>query len=253
MGALVLTFAPHLRAAEPDFVALTNKNQLLRFNAQTPSQVTTLAIKGVKGSLRGITTHPTQGVLYGLSSNHELYMLNVLTGMATSVSKLSIPVDGSGLAMDFNPTSARLRVISNKGQNLRVHVDLGAATTDGVPAYGAKDPNQGKSPKIVATAYTNALPQAATTQLFHLDSGLDRLVLQDPPNNGLLKTIGALGVDVGANAGFEIVSEAKENRAFALLGSKLYRLNLSTGQATAIGTLGTGDYTVLGLAALPKN
>lgn len=240
-------------AAEPDFVALTDKNQLVRFNAQTPNQVKTLTIKGVQGTLRGIATRPTQGVLYGLSSENEFYTLNPRTGLATPVSKLSIPVVGDRLTMDFNPTSERIRVLSSQGQNLRINIELGAATSDSTLAYAAQDPNQGKIPQVAATAYTNAVPQAATTQLFHLDSGSNLLILQDPPNDGALTTVGPLGVTVGSNAGFEIVSSPQGNRAFALLGSKLYTLNLTTGKASPLGSVGTGKWTFLGFAVLIKN
>ena len=74
-----------------------------------------------------------------------------------------------------------------------------------------------------------------------IDSGLDTLVLQNPPNNGTLTTLGALGVDINGPAGFDI-TEA-DQAAYAVFkrsaanGSEVYRVNLSNGTATLVGAV----------------
>ena len=68
----------------------------------------------------------------------------------------------------------------------------------------------GAIPAIVASAYTNSTPGATATQLFGIDSDLDILVLQNPPNSGTLSTIGSLGVDTGDRVGFDVVGESGE-------------------------------------------
>ena len=63
------------------------------------------------------------------------------------------------------------------------------------------------------------------------------------PNTGTLITVGSLGVDSGGRVGFDITSD---NRAFASLTvppgaanpAGLYTINLNTGAATLIGTIG---------------
>ena len=71
-----------------------------------------------------------------------------------------------------------------------------------------------------------------------------RLPIQNPPNNGTLVSVGALGVDVGDNAGFDI--SAVDGVAYAALqvapsvSSGLYRIDLTTGRATLVGRIGGG-------------
>jgi hypothetical protein len=77
-----------------------------------------------------------------------------------------------------------------------------------------------------------------------IDSGLDILARQDPPNDGVLNTIGKLGIDVSEVAGFDIAPDG--NRGFAALrmasgtGSDLYSIDLTTGDATRVGPIGSG-------------
>ncbi len=255
---LLLCAAPALAHAQPapptplEFVALTPGNALVRFAATTPGTVRRIAIAGVKGELRGIDVRPAKGRLYGITATYDLYAIDPTSGRATRVSTLTSPFDGGNFAgMDFNPQSDRLRLVGITGVNLRVHTDLGAAAVDGPLTYVAKDVNRGKRPKIVAAGYTRSLPATPTTRLFNLDAGLDVLTLQDPPNNGGLRTIGPLGVDFGPESGFDIVSGPGEaEQAWAATASTLYRIDLSTGAATAAGTIGDGKVRILGLSAL---
>jgi hypothetical protein len=81
------------------------------------------------------------------------------------------------------------------------------------------------------------------------------LVTQLPPNNGTLNTVGALGVNFGPAAGFDIVTRDGNNYALAALQpegktrSGLYGVNLTTGAAVRIGTIG-GGRVVFGLALI---
>ena len=69
--------------------------------------------------------------------------------------------------------------------------------------YGPADPNFGVDPNVVHSAYTNNFPNAQSTQLYGIDTGLNILVTQ-ANNAGTLGTVGPLGVDVGALGGFDI-------------------------------------------------
>jgi hypothetical protein len=164
---------------------------------------------------------------------------------------MTVPFEGGARSgVDFNPQSDRLKLVSAGGQNLRVNVELGATAVDPGVAYAPTDVNAGKRPAIAASAYTNARAGAATTKLFDIDSAEDVLVLQDPPNDGVLTTIGPLGADFGPAAGFEIVTEPSgEDRAYAASGSTLYAIDLSTGSATRLGTIGAGDVVAVGLTS----
>jgi hypothetical protein len=189
-----------------------------------------------------------------VSDANDVYTLDVATGAASLVSTLTVPFDAAGgSGVDFNPQADRLRLVGRSGQNLRVHVGLGATATDTPVAYATGDRNFGVRPEIAGGAYTRNVPDAPTTKLFEIDAGRDVLVLQDPPNDGALVTIGPLGVDVGPTAGFDIRSGADgSERALAAIAGSLYEIDLATGAARLLGTIGSGGLTCTGLAILPE-
>src|SRR5262249_55877880 len=134
-----------------------------------------------------------------------------------------------------------------------------SVTTDTNLAYSAGDAKFGTSPKVAAAAYSNNFPGATATTLYVLDTDLDTLALQGSPggaptspNAGLLFTVGPLGLDATAVAGFDITAAGT---AFAALtpagstGSQLYAIDLNTGAATLLGAVGGGQ--LLGLTAVP--
>jgi hypothetical protein len=242
-------------------LALTAANALLRFACTRPSPVTTVAIGGVAGTLVGIDRRPANGRLYGVSDANDVYVIDLGAGAsagaaaaATSISTLTIAFDGGARSgVDFNPQADRLRLVAAGGQNLRVNVDLGATALDAPLRYAATDPNAGKRPAIAAAAYTNDVADAPTTKLFDIDADLDVLALQEPPNDGVLTTIGPLGVDVGARAGFDIVTEGGVDTGYAVAGSTVYGLDLATGAVRSLGTLTVPAGTaVIGLAVMPE-
>ena len=96
------------------------------------------------------------------------------------------------------------------------------------------------------------MPGATSTKLFDIDSELDVLAVQDPPNDGVLVTVGPLGVDFAPLAGFAIFTDpAGADHAFAASGATLYTIDLTTGAAKTVGRIGTTDAKIVSLAALP--
>ncbi len=99
--------------------------------------------------------------------------------------------------------------------------------------------------------YGNNRPGVATTTLFEIDSGLDILVIQDPANDGVLKTVGPLEVDVPDEAGFDVVTDEQgRDAAWAAWGTALYTLDLATGRATAAGPVPGATRPIVSLAVL---
>ncbi|RYZ95900.1 MAG: DUF4394 domain-containing protein, partial [Sphingobacteriaceae bacterium] len=90
---------------------------------------------------------------------------------------------------------------------------------------------------ITAAAYNNNFTGTATTTLFDIDTETDRLYKQDPANSGVLVSVGPLNINATAANGFDIGGTS--GFAYAMLttdsGTQLYGINLTTGQATAIG------------------
>jgi Ca2+-binding RTX toxin-like protein len=251
---------------------LTDRNALIAFDPDQIDQAQTIQVTGVDGNLLGIDFRPANGLLYGITDTNKIYTINASTGVASLVSALS-PINfnaGQQSGVDFNPVPDRLRLVGSNDQNLRVNVDTGAIgdfdlTTPAIEpdknvSYSMGDRNFGQDPNITAVAYTNAffgppsptgvIPPTRTTQLFGIDANLDVLVLQNPPNDGKLTTIGALGVNFGASSGFDIFSPINGvNFAYATSGSTLYSIDLSTGAATSLGEIGKGGFNLIGLAA----
>jgi len=238
--------------ADDALVALTDDGALLRFQSSTPAAAKRVAVSGVEGRLLGIDYRPADGKLYGVSDTSEVWVIDPTSGAATFVSTLTIPFDaGLRSGVDFNPQSDRLRLTGATLQNLRAHQDIGATAADGALAYLDGDANAGKRPDVTASAYTSSVPNAPATKLFDIDATLDVLAIQEPPNDGKLATVGPLGVDFGDTGGFDIRTDASGEAAYAASGATLYGVELATGKATALGTIGDGTARVVGLAVVP--
>jgi len=248
--AALLCAAPG--AAEPTLVVLTAEGTLFVFPANGPEKARAIEPTGVSGRLVGIDVRPADRRLYGLSAASEIYRVDPSTGAAELVATLTVPFDGEARSgIDFNPLSDRLRLIGWDGQNLRVHPTLGATAVDRSLTWKPGDPNAGRQPRVTAAAYSRNLPGAADTKLFVIDAERDVLALQDPPNDGILATIGPLGIDFGPLGGLDILTGADgRDRAWAATGSTLYAVDLGTGRAEPLGTI-AGASSICSLAALP--
>ena len=229
---------------------LTDSGSLVGFDSATPGTIrSTVLVSGLNAgtALVGIDFRPATGQLYGMSSDSRLYTINLTTGIASVVGSAgAFTLSGGSYDIDFNPTVDRIRAVNTNDQNLRLNPNDGTlSATDGTLAYAAGDVNAGANPTIAGAAYTNSFAGATTTTLYDIDSALGVLVTQNPPNNGLLNTVGALGVATSANVGFDIFFF--NNQAFASLGSDrtaagygFYSINLATGAASLIGNIGSG-------------
>lgn len=255
----VLLLAAALPAQE--LLVTTQSNLLVRVHAATPGSPTSMqAITGLASGekLLGIDFRPKTGALYGLGSTSRLYRIDLASAVATPVGPSFVPVlNGTSFGFDFNPTVDKVRIVGDADQNLRLDPDTGAViSVDGTLGYGPSDPNRTINPNVVAAAYTNSFAGATTTTLYGIDSNLDQLVTQAPPNNGQLNSVGKLGVNIAAVAGFDIAGTA--NLAFAafttqgggVASSALFRIDLTSGAASFVGILGLAE-PVTGLSILP--
>jgi len=235
-------------------VVLVNGSSLLPFSAGTVPTSTPVTITGLNSgeTLVGIDYRPVNRTLVGLTTANRLVTLNPSTGAATLLSVLDMPLAGTAFGVDFNPVPDRLRVISDTGLNFRINVDTGAVTRDGTLAYAANDAGAGAPPAVAGAGYTNSVGGqiATSTALYNIDYERDVLLIQNPPNDGVLCTVGPLGVNVSALSGFDIFSPSMAYGSFVVGGQTgLYQVNLSTGAATLVSTLPTG---VIDLALVPK-
>lgn len=244
LGAMLVSAVP---ASAANVVALMGDRDLAWVDAEARTVTGTQTVNGVESRLLGIDVRPADGMLYGIFEDGTIATINTETGAATSVSKLSTMLRaGVTATVDFNPAADRLRVMGNDGTSLRINVETGEVTTDGSHSYAEGD----QKPNIIAGAYTNSHKGTDATQLFNIDAA-GWLVLQDPPNDGVLNPVGELGIDVN-QVGFDIVSDgAGGNEAWLMSGTKLYSVDLESGMAKEVGTIEGSSADIRDIAIMP--
>jgi Domain of unknown function (DUF4394) len=195
-------------------------------------------IKGA-GNILGIDVRPADGMLYGIAADGSIVTIDPKTGQATVKSKLSESwKQGVTTTFDFNPAADRLRLMSSEGVSLRINVDDGKTTVDGSHKYKDGDANAGKAPKVVAGAYTNSWKGTKATTLYNIDAATGVLVTQAPPNDGVLNTVGSLGMAVSGPVAFNIVSTGEDkNEGWLVANGALYSVDLKTGKASMVGKI----------------
>jgi hypothetical protein len=251
------------RDSRLDIVGLTADGRLVCFREHRPDRARDLGVvTGLENEqLVGIDFRvpftdaagvangvPPTGTLYGLGRNGGVYTIDTKSAVATKKAQLDVVLQGNSFGVDFNPTVDRLRIVSDTGQNLRANVVTGATLTDttlnvaGAPALG-----------VTAAGYTNNDTDPATaTTLYDLDTTLDQLLIQTPPNAGALTPVGALGVDAGPRAGLDLysvtaragaVTTTVDVRGFAALNVGgtvgLYEITPFSGRAVFRGSFGS--------------
>ncbi len=236
-------------------LGLTVQNSLVTFDSASPGTVgAEVLISGLAADERlvGIDFRPANNQLYGLAvggpgGSARLFTIDPTTGAATASPALSTALTGGFFGFDFNPVADRLRVTSDTGQNYRINVDTGAVIVDGDLAYAAGDLNAGSVPQVVAVAYTNSNAGAATTTLYDIDANGGLLALQNPPNSGILNTVGFLDGAAALEATFDISGPTGIGYA-VLNGVTLVQVNLATGGTQTLGDIAAPS-AIIGLAA----
>ena len=184
----------------------------------------------------------------------NLYAINL--GAASAAASLVAPLALSEDVKGFALRTPRAPVVYGlTDRNLRINVDTGAATTDGAINRA------GAAPVVAAGAYTNSFAGTTATMLLVLDSDSDNLALQNPPNDGTLANIGALGLNLSGDNGMDIAGGANGLALAALCTastgpSRLYRVDLVTGAALpingaanpALSLVGAGTLNVIDIA-----
>lgn len=206
-------------------------NEFFRFDPMFPTENKVNLLGMMSGEfIVGLDFRPVNGALYAVTNKSRLITVNTANGQVTPVgSGLNPMLAGSTFGFDFNPNVDRIRLVSNTGQNLRLHPDLGTVVfTDGNLKPG--------SPKVNGAAYTNSFAGSTSTTLYVLDSETDMLYTPVPPNEGVLVPVGPLGINFKDENGFDIGGTS--NKGFACLkdgeGTAIYSINLSTGAASKV-------------------
>jgi trimeric autotransporter adhesin len=242
--------------------AITANNSLISFDSDAPGIIRSIvSVTGVAmgQAIEGIDFRPNTGELYAIGYNQttgeaRLYTINLTTGAATAVGAAPVTLAAAmgEISFDFNPTVDRIRVMGSNDANYRLHPVTGAVVaTDGTLAYAVGDVNAAANPVIAASAYTNSYIGTTTTTLYNYDAALNIITTQNPPNAGVLNTVGASGIivnvadplvdmdiffDAASSANMAFVSAAQSGTT----ANAFYTLNLATGTATSVGLIGAG-------------
>jgi hypothetical protein len=269
-AALVLAGCATAPADEPagaprpqTVFAVTEGQALIRFNAGTPRRIELRRpISGLAAgeTLVGIDFRVARGVLYGLSSAGRLVTLDTASGAARAVgSAPPVALQGTRFGVDFNPVADRVRVVSDSGQNLRFHPDTGALAATDPPLAPLAD--GAPAPRIAGAGYTYNKDNDRLTTNYALDIGRGWLVTQgsvegrEPvvsPNTGRIGDVGALGTGPVDDADFDIADIGNVALAALRQGgrTRLHLIDLASGRATLLGTVGTGE-ALRGIAIAP--
>jgi subtilisin-like proprotein convertase family protein len=248
------------------FAAVDSNNNLVRFNSDAPGVITSSKpIGGLLGGeqIVGLDRRPANGQLFGMGqvpNSGRLLTVDLQTGATTPIGagfplpqSAFVAIQGTNYGFDFNPQVDRIRVVANTGDNFRLNPNTGGiAGADTAVFSGA----------VTAAAYDRNFAGTPQTTLFGINIGSDQLVTignvngtPSSPNTGQVFPIGPLGVDTSAVAGFDIVTEQMNNRAWAALTvdglSGLYTVDLATGQVAFVGIIGAGLPNIRGLTVLP--
>jgi len=264
------------RSVPATMVGLTTVNRLVTFDTAAPAVIQkNLAVTGLttNETIQSLDARPANGLIYGLSSLNRLYTIDLSSGRATpaGAANTDLPLTSKNLAIDFNPTVDRLRIVTDTDQNFRINPVTGVVVDGNVNpgtqpdaslSYNVLDANVGKNPAIGAVAYDRNFQGSTLTTLFGIDGALRNLVRvggpdgTPSPNGGQLETVGGLGVPLLAKSaiGFDVTADGV---AYATLTSptrvaQLYTINLATGAATAVGRVGAGNVYLRAMTALPR-
>lgn len=215
-------------------VGLTGDRTLVLIDTDTAAATGTVEVSGVT-RLLGIDLRPGTGQLIGVTDTQDIVEIDLATGATTMIAKMAtmLPVMADApVVVDFNPAADRLRFMSGTA-NHRVNVDTGEVAVDGTLAYLPDDANAEAEPMIAAAAYINSFGKPEATGMYNIDAGLSALVQQAPPNDGTLKTIGALGVTLDGPVGFDVATTADgTNTAWLAANGGIHTVDIATGAVT---------------------
>lgn len=232
--------------------ALVGDATLAHVDTAAKKVTKSVTVTGINGSVLGIDVRPADGMLYAVISDGSVVTVDPMSGKAAAKSKLDTTLAaGTAATVDFNPVADRLRIIGSDGTNLRANVDDGKVTKDGQLKFADSDTMKGKAPKVMAGAYTNSFKGTKETVLFDIDAS-GALLKQAPPNDGILNTVGMLGMS-GEAVAFDILADGQGgNQAWAMAGDTLYKVDLTTGKGEMAAKIAGVSGKVRDIAILPK-
>jgi hypothetical protein len=246
--------------------AIDSQNRLVTFDSANPSVLTSARTIKLPPFVTYDSNRPTERIvslayrtadgpattkLWGLTNYGNIVPVNLAGADIGQPVIKNIPLSGTAFGFGFDPTSGvNMLLVSNLDQNLRLKFNTGEVFTQTPLTYYLGTP---ADPNVVAFSYDNNLSGGTLRTPFMIDSAADTLVmLLAPFQNGVLKTVGPLGVNASEITGLSIYTTgtiaSPVNTAFAAITSpgdsvsRLYTIDLMTGAATLVGTIGKYEH-----------
>lgn len=226
---------------------LGSNQQLYRFDSANPSGAT--AVGGPLADVVDID-YRGSGVLYGMAGSGQTYSIDTSSGATSSLFMPTSALGGSVTEFDFNPAADRMRVLVGDSKNFRIVPD----GISGMTAGTVVDDLSFATPmgvSIVGLGYTNPFAgtaaQGNTTALYSIGSNGFLYLHSVAPQFNTMTAVGTgLGFSITQPVGFDIGSDGT---GFLTHGSDFYTVNLASGSANFVGSLGVA---MNGIAVVPE-
>jgi hypothetical protein len=242
--------------------AIDSQNRLVTFDSASPSVLTSARTIKLPSLNLYDSNRPTERIvslafraadgpattrLWGLTNYGNIVPVNIAAADIGAPAIKVANLNGTAFGFGFDPTSAvNMLLVSNLDQNFRIKFNTGEVFTQSPLSYFMGSP---ADPNVVTLAYDNNLSGGAQRTPYMIDSAADTLVmLLSPFSDGVIKTVGPLGVNASEITGLTIYTTgtvgSPVNTAFAAITSpgdsvsRLYTIDLSTGAAALVGTIG---------------
>ena len=239
---------------------LGTSNELYTYRSGPPATyVGETMITGLREGeqMRAIDFSPLNGKLYGVSSMNMIYTINLSSGFGSVPVGGVIPVsqtpftpalEGTTVAMDVNPRTGQIHLITDKGQNLRL-----SSSTGQVVAVDMALSSGTSTVAINSAAFSNNYSGTYGTTLYDVDI-LEGKLYRQAASGGSLTLVGSTGLIIQGEGGLDI---SRTGAAFAVynaegprptfsstpssydnttdLAYRLYGISLRNGAATSLG------------------
>jgi hypothetical protein len=239
---------------------LGTANELYLYRSGPPATyVSTTMITGLRDGeqMLAIDFSPLNGKLYGVSNLDMIYTINLASGVGAdqigSVTRISQnpftpSLEANTVAMDINPRTGQIHLITDKGQNLRVSPTTGQVVgVDMSPSSGTA------TTAINSAAFSNNYAGTVGTTLYDVDAAEGKLYRQ-AAGSASLTLVGSTGLMIQGEGGLDIT---RSGTAFGVyladsqrtptptatppydystgLAYRLYGISLRNGAATSLG------------------
>lgn len=237
------------------FFGLGTANELYMYRSGPPATLlSNTVITGLRDGelMMAIDFRPATRVLYGVSNMNYIYTISTTTGFgsvpmgtATKVSDtpFSPGIEGTMVGFDFDPRADRIRIVTDKGQNIRIDPNTGQVV--GIDLSVAS-----QTVAINGIAYSYYSSGTFASTLYDLDILEGKLYKQNPMG-GTLTLVGPTGLTISGEGGFDISSRGIAMATLLASGTptfgttandetvteayRLYGISLRNGQATSLG------------------